>query len=95
MIIDELMEEYGLDLNDVRWYLCSQIANNIVNMAKIVDDITAYLWSGKIESELYNIEELYLENLKKDLKDDVKTETEIRDIFAQIFAVRDRKIKHM
>ncbi|MBN1648949.1 MAG: hypothetical protein JW874_13020 [Spirochaetales bacterium] len=95
MITEELMDEYGLELNDVRWYLCSQLSYKICEMVTAPDTITAYLWSGELEAQLYNIEERYLQSLQEEFDRSLKTETELREIFSEIYAKRDRKTGFM
>ena len=93
--IEQLMDEYGLSMNDIRWYLCSQITYGILELTKTPDEITAYFWSGKLEVDLYNIEERYIADLQEELEKSIKTEAEIRDIFSTVIARRDNKIKYM
>jgi hypothetical protein len=95
MITNDLMEEYGLDLSDVRWFLCSRISYKIGEMQKAPRDITAYLWSGTLEGELYNIEERFLESLQEEFDRSIKSEAELRDIFSQIHAKRDQKTNYL
>lgn len=95
MIVEELMEEYGLSMNDIRWYLCSQITFGILELTKTPDEITACFWSGKLEAELYNIEERFIASLKDEIEKNIKTEAEIRDIFSSVTARRDNKIKYL
>ncbi len=95
MTVEQLMDEYGLSMNDIRWYLCSQITFGILELTKTPDEITAYLWSGKLEADLYNIEEKYIAALQEEMQKEIKTETEIRDIFSSVVARRDNKIKYM
>lgn len=95
MTVEQLMDEYGLSMNDIRWYLCSQITFGILELTKTPDDITSYLWSGKLEADLYNIEEKFIAALKEEMEKEIKTEAEIRDIFSSAVARRDNKIKYM
>jgi len=95
MTVEQLMDEYGLSMNDIRWYLCSQITYGILELTKAPDEITAYLWSGKLEADLYNAEEKYIDNLQDELDKEIKTEAEIRDIFSSVVARRDNKIKYL
>ena len=95
MDINALIDEYGLDLNDIRWYLSGRIAQTIKTLAADINDLTAYIWSGKLEGDIYNIEETYLEKLQEDMERRIKTESEIRDILGHIIQARDKKIKYM
>ena len=92
MNINNLMEEFCLEPNDVRWYLSNNLAFSILEHTANQEELAKYIESGNLEVDLYNLEEKYLLELQ-DLADrDKLDEVDIREIFNQI-AIMKRKRK--
>lgn len=82
-LIDELMKEYNLEIDDIRWYLSFLTAEKILSLTESPDEITRYIWSGELDKELYNMEERYLEELESLFNSNLIDEAAIREQFEE------------
>lgn len=90
MNIEELMKEYALETNDIRWYLSNKLAFSMLEFRNDQTGLATYIESGNLEVELYNMEERYVLELQ-DLEDRGKLDdVNIREIFNEI-AILKRK----
>jgi hypothetical protein len=92
MSVARLQEEYDLSLDDIRWYLSWQITESILSQRETPEDIARRIWSGSLESELYDMEERFLRELQDELDRDLIDEQAVRDHFdrARILKMRRR-----
>lgn len=67
--LQSLLDRNDIELDDVRWYCCIDLAERLLMHRKTPGRLVHLLWSGSIESELYRIEEQYLEQLDEDLSE--------------------------
>ncbi|QEN06227.1 hypothetical protein EW093_16540 [Thiospirochaeta perfilievii] len=94
MNIKELMKEYSFELNDVRWYLANNIALECIEMSNRENDLTSFISSGELEARVYNMEERFIEDLQ-DLSDRNRMdESNIRDIFNNIYSLKLKRNKN-
>ena len=91
MNIRNLMKEYSIEINDVRWYLANSLSYSLSEMSKDLNELTKYIESGQLESEMYNMEENYITEMQ-DLADrDKIDEVDIREVFNKVELLkRDR-----
>ncbi len=87
-LVKSLMEEYNIDLDDIRWYLSDSIARRIISMEKLPEELTRYIWSGKLDSDIFNMEERYIMELEDLLERNLIDESAIREYFAEISALK-------
>lgn len=87
----ELMEEYGFEIDDVRWYLASVFAERLLSYKDNQTDLIHYLWSGALEKELYNMEESYLADLNDQFQRGLLDDVQLRAVFSEIEAARDKR----
>lgn len=93
MNIQELIAEYGIETDDIRWYLSSQKSYELLQFINHKDDLTEYINSGRLEEELYNMEESYVLDLQ-DLADRGKIdEVNVREEFNNIIVLKKRRYK--
>ena len=52
-----MLEEYNLELDDVRWYCAALLAERLLSYKDNKKDLIRFIWSGELEGELYNMEE--------------------------------------
>ncbi|MDA3808963.1 MAG: hypothetical protein PF518_01405 [Spirochaetaceae bacterium] len=83
MNIRELMKEYNLEIDDIRWYLSIVEAEKIEILTKNKEEIVRYIWSGELADNLYNMEEIYINSLQDHLERNITDESNIRDFFAE------------
>jgi hypothetical protein len=89
--INEMMEELDLEIDDIRWYLCSLTADRILQYRDKPRDLVHLLWSGALEGELYNMEERFLEELQSRLDRGKRDEVQIRGILREAAAYRQKR----
>lgn len=80
--------EYSLELDDVRWYLAQDQAFRLLEYRDKRDELCKLIWSGKLEADLYNMEERYLEDLQEKLDSRQTDESEIRKIMNEIVTAK-------
>ena len=90
-LLQELMKEYSLELADIRWLISSRLTTSILSDSDTPAEIAKRIWSGKLESELYNMEEKFLEDIMLQLKRGLIDETWIREQFAEASELKCRK----
>ncbi len=81
MTIHELLKEYNLETDDVRWSLCRRIAAQLTDLLNEEgpDALTRKLWSGEVGDELYNMEERWIQTQDDHLSRKKRDESHIRD----------------
>jgi hypothetical protein len=90
-IMKSLMKEYNLEIDDIRWFVSYQTAISILSDKENMDLITRRIWSGKLEANLYNMEERYLEDIMSRLERGLIDEAWIREQFAEASELRCRR----
>lgn len=90
-IINDLLKEYDLEIDDIRWYVSTQKTISILSDSDKPIDITKLIWSGKLEADLYNMEEKYLENIGSQFDRGLVDEAWIREQFSEASESRCRR----
>ena len=92
MSVIELQKEYDLSLDDIRWYLSSLLTESLLSQRESPEEITRRIWSGSLESELYDMEERFLRQLGDELDRGLIDEQHVREHFdrARILKMRRR-----
>ncbi len=67
MSVSALLKEYDLSLDDIRWYLSTRLAESLLSQREEPEEITRRIWSGALESELYDLEERFLRDLQDEM----------------------------
>jgi predicted transcriptional regulator len=83
MTITELMKEYNLEIDDIRWYLSIIEAEKLLNFPQDRKELIRYIWSGELADNLYNMEEAYLNSLQEQMDRNITDESNIRDFFKE------------
>jgi hypothetical protein len=73
------MDEYDLSLDDIRWYLSQTLAESLLTHVRAREELVKRIWSGRLEAELYNMEEAWLQRLADELDRGLTDEQSIRD----------------
>lgn len=90
-----LMDEYNLELDDIRWYLSVQLAEKFAVLQAEPQRLIEYIWSGRLSDELFNLEERQLEQLEE-LWDSAQTEEgKVREFMLEARASRRRRLMRM
>ncbi len=90
-LLQKLMKEYRLEMADIRWLLSNRITISILSDSDNSKEITSRIWSGKLESELYNMEEKFLEDIVFQMERGLIDETWVREQFAEASELKCRK----
>ena len=92
MNIKVLLEEYNLEIDDVRWYLSKLMTLRILSHIDDPDELTKYIWSGEMSDELYNMEEQYLQKLQDQMDENTLDESHVRDILKDMEGDRRKRL---
>ena len=84
-----LLTDYGIDLDDIRWYLAHQLALRAGELLeKDRSELVRWIWSGELEAELYDNAERFLAELQDSLDRRLTDEPRVREIFAEAAALK-------
>lgn len=92
MNVKSLLEEYSLEIDDVRWHLSIGLTDRLSSMIHTPDEITKLIWSGELGDELYNMEENYLKTLQDQIDEKTLDESHFRDILSEMDMNRRRRL---
>lgn len=87
-LVEELMKEYNLSIDDIRWYLSSMLMEKILSLKSSQEELTKYIWSGQLDTDLYNMEETYLNEIEDSFASNRLDESSIREQFAEASALK-------
>ena len=91
MTVPQLREEFDLSLDDIRWYLCDGITQSLLVERDEPLHITERIWSGRLEAELYDLEERFLQRLQDELDRNLIDERSVREHFEQARMLKMRR----
>ena len=89
--ISELMQEYDLEIDDVRWYLAAMQADRLLSYRENKQELIRLVWSGTLEGELYDMEERFLGELQSRLDRGSRDEAQVRTILREIITYREKR----
>ncbi|MBN1834223.1 MAG: hypothetical protein JW820_00160 [Spirochaetales bacterium] len=91
MKVSDMMTEYDLGIDDVRWHLASEQAERLLQYRDRPYELTRLVWSGALEAELYDMEERFLRNLQEELDRNLRDVTAVRNALRKVAASRQRR----
>lgn len=91
MNVKAVMKEYAIELSDVRWYLSLKTAERLLTYNEDIRGLTHLLWSGRLEADLYNMEERFLEDLQDRVDRNLADEARVRELFSEVLAAKELK----
>jgi hypothetical protein len=91
MNVKALMQDYGLSIDDVRWYLAWTMSEQLLEHKEEPQALAHRIWSGKLEGELYDMEERFLRDLQDRLDRNLTDEHRVRELFREVHMARDRR----
>lgn len=89
--VQALLKDYNLEIDDVRWYVSTQMAAELFELQAEPKKLIRQIWSGELESRLYRLEERFLENLQHDLERNTLDETRLREIMQEMVVAKRRR----
>ncbi|ORC32858.1 hypothetical protein B4O97_15505 [Marispirochaeta aestuarii] len=90
--IRDLLKEYDLEIDDLRWYLSIQMTERLLTYREEPLLLTELIWRGTLGDELYDMEERYLRESQEQMDRGVLDETRVREQLNQ--ALRARRLRH-
>lgn len=91
MDIYDLLNEYEITTNDLRWYLAKKLAFSLLEYRNNLMGLTKYIESGELEVELYNMEEKYLEETQDLINRGKIDEVNIREVLNEIVILKKNR----
>jgi hypothetical protein len=88
------MQEYDLEIDDIRWYLATLQAERILSYREKKRELIRLIWSGALEGELYDMEERFLEELQSRLDCGSRDEIQVRGVLKEIVSTREKRYTH-
>ena len=90
MIVKQIMKESNISIDDVRWYLCLEVTKKILSLQNSPMELVDFIHSKKLEIELYEIEERYINQLENEYANQLIYEATIREI---LYKINREKVK--
>lgn len=87
-MIKSLLEEYDLEIDDVRWYLSHYLTGKIQSLLFDEKEVIRYIWSGEMEAFLYNMEERFLQDLQEQYDKKKMDESHLRGTFQEMHQLK-------
>ncbi|MFW5880717.1 MAG: hypothetical protein ACOCU9_03720 [Spirochaetota bacterium] len=91
MSVTRIQEEYDLSLDDIRWYLSTLVTESLLSQRESPEEITHRIWSGALESQLYDMEERFIRDLQDELDRGLIDEQKVREHFERARALAFRR----
>ena len=91
MSIEEIMEEYNLTIDDIRYYRAFQLAQRLLTYRENPHGLARFLWSGELESELYNMADRFVEEKREELRRNLTDEAQLREMLGEAAQVKKRR----
>ncbi len=91
MKIAELLEEMDLSLDDIRWFLAVRETERLLALKDRSLEITRLLWSGRLESDLYDMEERFVAEQAEALSRGRRDQSAVRQLLAEVARARARR----
>ena len=85
------MKEYDLEIDDIRWYKSWLTSQELLSYIENQGELVQLIWSGNLASQLYNMEEEYMEELQDQVERGIIDETGIREILADAYALKNKR----
>lgn len=93
MTVKELLDEQNIEIDDVRWYMSSYMAQRILSYQSEPDLLIRYIWSGELEGDFYNMEEKLINDLQDQWDRDLTDETRIRELINEMVYLKQKRSK--
>jgi hypothetical protein len=91
MKVAHLLDQNGIGIDDVRWYLSSIFAARLLEYRTRPAELARFIWSGKLEAELYDAEERFVEELQRRTDAGSMDEAALREVMREIAAEKRRR----
>jgi len=92
--ISEMMKEFDLGIDDIRWHLAGEQAERLLQYRERPYELTRLLWSGSLEADLYDMEERFLRGLQEELDRNMRDSSSVRAVLRKVAASRQKRYSH-
>ena len=86
-----MMQEYDLEIDDVRWYLACLQTDRLLGYRENKRELIRLIWSGELEGALYDMEERFLGELQSKLDRGTRDEVQVRRILREVVSYREKR----
>ena len=93
MNIQDIIEEYSLEIDDIRWYLSELLCEKFLSHKEQPQELTHYIWSGELGSNLHDMEEKFIADLQDQYNRGLSDEAMIREIVREIDTSRKKRYR--
>lgn len=91
MSFEDIIAEYGLEIDDFRWYLAEDMCKNLLALKDDPLELTRRIWKGSLADQLHDMEESYLRSLKADYESEYTDEQRLREICREVLHSRNKR----
>ena len=91
MTAQDLIAEHDLELDDLRWYLALEQAERLLEYRDSPLDLAKLLWSGRLEADLYRMEDRFVESLEEKLSRGQYDEVEAHRILSSVVVAKEQR----
>ena len=83
-----MMDEYDLTIDDIRYYRAFQLAERLLAHREQPHAFARLLWSGEVESELYNMADRFIEEKREELRRNFTDEAHFRELLREVVQIK-------
>lgn len=91
MTFEDIIAEYGLEIDDFRWFLAEDVCKRLLAYKDDPIELTRHIWKGSLANEIHDMEESYLRNLKSDFESEYTDEARLREICKEVLHSRSKR----
>jgi hypothetical protein len=91
MNVKKILEEYSLEIDDIRWYLSKVMTEKLMFLMETPEELTRFIWSAELSDQLYNMEERYLTTLQDQINENTLDESHLRDLLSDMETARRQR----
>ena len=91
MNLQKIIEEFNLEIDDIRWYLSQLLCQKFLSYKDDERELTRYIWSGELASALHEMEERFISDLQDQLNRSLIDEAMVREIIREIEASKRKR----
>ncbi|MFP4444326.1 MAG: hypothetical protein ACLFST_14490 [Spirochaetia bacterium] len=91
MTVKEIFTARGITTDDIRWYCAAVTAKRLLTYQEKEEELTRLVWSGKLEDDLYNMEENFVDDLEEKFESGKIDEPRINLTASEIEAAKRKR----
>ncbi len=91
MFVNELLKEYSLEIDDIRWYLSTRKAGELLALKAKPLELIQLIWSKELEDSLYDMDDKFIEQLQDEYDREIIDEPFIRELCLEALNLRRKR----